>query len=271
MMNLRINENSNLVLGLNKQGEKVVNGNTFQMLHHKRTKMNYTFDSIPEKDDLYIYTTLNPMILEKNQKMKFKINKNDLNQFFLESNEKRNEKEIYNSELFKLINPYYLVEETDYLNKKYLSSEILNSLNEEKETLKERNTNMFSNQYYDKKRKIFFGIPRKEHKFNKIKKDELIKDSIKDKCLVVRLKNTEDGKFNKILLLKPDFTFDELKILIKLIYKAKYGIKNINEINLYYRDIFYNEAKVENFRTLSELSRKINTKYELTIYIEAHY
>ena len=80
-----------------------------------------------------------------------------------------------------------------------------------------------------------------------------------------------DNLFNKILLLKSDYTFDELKLLIKCIYKVKYGKHNIKNIDLFYQDKFMNEFKIDNVPCLGDLAKKLKTKYELNIYIEAQY
>ena len=87
----------------------------------------------------------------------------------------------------------------------------------------------------------------------------------------MRLKNLNDNLFDKILLLKPDFTLDDLKLLIKFIYKSKYGKEYINNIDLFYQDSLCNDYKIDNVNTLRDLAKKLETKYELNIFIEAQY
>ena len=268
--NLSIKEESKLLINPNSTQELMVNGNTYINIEKKNKQLLSRFEGMSEKNDLIIYQILNPIYINKNKKMKFSCDKNALNELFLDYKEKRNNNEIYSNELYELLNPCYLVEK-NFLKRKHISKEILADFKEEKELLNERQINRDKSQFYDKENKILFKLLNKEDKLNKIKNKELIKDSINDNCLVIRLKNNMDNLFNKILLLKSDYTFDELKLLIKCIYKVKYGKQNIKNIDLFYQDKFMNEFKIDSVPCLGHLAQKLKTKYELNIYIEAQY
>ena len=258
------------IIGMNNNKEITFNDKSYNDLKEKRAKINSKFSKNNEDNDLLSYYISKPIKLVKNPNMKFKINKDDLNQFFLELKEKRKEKEIYNSDLFKLFNLYHLIEEKKYLNKNFIPENILINLEEEKESLIEREFNKFSNKFYDTEKRILFELSGKENSNNKIKNYKIIKESIKQKCFIVRLKNNNDN-FNQILLLKPDYHLDELQVLIKFLYKTKYGQNDIKMINFYYQDDYKNELNIEEIKTMDDLSKKINSKIELTIYIDAQY
>ena len=263
-------EDSIPIKGMNNKKEITFNNRTYKYLNQKRNEINSLIKDKEEKNDLLFYYISNPIKLIKNSKMKLKINKNEMDKLFIELKEKRDDKEIYNSELFKLINFYHLIEEKKYINKKFISENILKNLGEEKELLIEKENNKFGNKYYDKEKKILFELPDKEDINNKIKNYKLIKDSLKQECLIVRLKNNNDN-FNQILLLKPEFNLDQLQPLIQFLYKTKYGQNDIKIFNLYYQEDYKYELNIEETKTLKDLSQKINSKYELTIYIDAQY
>jgi len=264
------------IIGTNLNQEITFNNNTYIDIEKKNKNLISRFEGMSEKNDLIFYQILNPIKIEKNKintKIKFSCDKNSLNELFLDFKKNRNKKEIYSNELYELLNPYYLVDKC-FLNKKHLSKEILDEFEEEKELIIERQINKNKNKYYDKKNKIFFELLNKKDKLNqinKIKNKNLIDNCINDNCLVVRLKNLNDNLFNKILLLKPDFTLDDLKLLIKFIYKSKYGKEYINNIDLFYQDSLCNDYKIDNVNTLRDLAKKLETKYELNIFIEAQY
>ena len=269
--NFSIKEESKLLVETNLMLETMINGNTYKNLEKKNKKLLSRFEGMTEKNDLIFYRILNPLYINKNKTMKFSIDKNGLNDLFLDYKEKRNNNEIYSSELYELLNPYYLVEKKKFLNRKHISKEILDEFKEEAELINERQKNKDKNQLYDKGSNILFKLATKEDKSNKIKNIKLINDCINDNCLIVRLKNNEDNIFDKILLLKPDFTIDELKLLIKFIYKVKYEKQFIDIKDLYYEDSLYNYLKIENVKCLGDLAKKLKEKYELTIYIDAQY
>ena len=286
MNNFSITEDSKLIISINDEKEKLCNNKSYKFLSKKRDQINSLLKNIQEekekeekekeekeKEENYLisYYALNPIKLVKNPNMKFKINKDDLNKFFLESKGKKENKEIYYSELYKLINPYYLIQERKYINKKYISKENLETLEEEKEALIERDNNKCSNKYYDRNKKILFELPRNQREFNHIKNNELIKNCIDEKYLVVRIANCWDD-FNEILLLKPNFGLDELIILIRFLYKAKYGQNSIKSFHLFDHEDYKDGLDLEQIKTLKDLYKKIKPeKPELSIYIDAQY
>ena len=286
MNNFSITEDSKLIISINDEKEKLCNNKSYKFLSKKRDQINSLLKNIQEekekeekekeekeevKNYLISYYSLNPIKLVKNPNMKFKINKDDLNKFFIESKEKKENKEIYYSELYKLINPYYLIQEKKYINKKYISKENLETLEQEKEALIERDNNKCSNKYYDRNKKILFELPRNQREFNHIKNNELIKNCIDEKYLVVRIANCWDD-FNEILLLKPNFGLDELIILIRFLYKAKYGQNSIKSFHLFDHEDYKDGLDLEQIKTLKDLYKKIKPeKPELSIYIDAQY
>ena len=270
MNNLKISEDSLPIKSINYKKEITFNGNSYKILNKKRSRFISKYQKIEEKNDIYFYHTLNPINIIKNPNMKFKIKKEDLNKLFNELKEKRDFSEIYNTDLFKLSNLYHLIKEKNYIDKKYFSQEISENLKEEKQALIERDNNKYKNKYYDKNKKILFELPGKEHELNRINNFVLIQESINQNKFIVRLKNINDD-FNEILLLKPYFDFNELKALIRFLYKTKYDQNNIKIINLYEQEDYKIEINIEETKTLNDLSDKINSKFELTIYIDAQY
>lgn len=271
MQNFMISDKSRSTISINSDKERTFNGCSYQQLNDKKNKFKKKFQNIADKKDLYLYYNMNPILLNKNKEMKFMINKNDLNNFFVESKIKRMNDEIYYNQIFKLINPYYLVEHKKFLNKKYLSKEIIDTLNDEKNLLYERSIFINNNKYYDNNKNISFEIPNKNDvkysKYYKISNEKLIKDSINKNCLVVKLINEDDG-FEKILLLKRDTCLEDLKSLIIFLYKSKYKKKINEKITLYRED---NDEVIDNVKTLDELSKLMGSKHELGIIVEVKY
>lgn len=254
--------------------ERTFGGNSFKTLNSKRLKLNSKFLIIGENDynnNLLFYNTSNPLILKKdaNKKMRFTINKDDLNKLFKDSINMRNNKEIYDNKLFELLIPSYLVDK-GFVSKKFISKENLKNFELEKDILKEREINKNNNKYFDRINNISFELLDKEDKLNKIKNRKVIKNCINDNCYVVKVKNIDDD-FNASFLLKPNFTIEELKALIKFAYKVKRQIKDIEEIKLYYDESCQDNFKLENYLTMFDISNKIKTKFELIIYIVADY
>ena len=243
--------------------ERTFGGNSFKTLNSKRLKLNSKFLIIGENDynnNLLFYNTSNPLILKKdaNKKMRFTINKDDLNKLFKDSINMRNNKEIYDNKLFELLIPSYLVDK-GFVAKKFISKENLKNFELEKDILKEREINKNNNKYFDRINNISFELLNKEDKLNKIKNRKVIKNCINDNCYVVRVKNIDDD-FNASFLLKPNFTIEELKALIKFAYKVKRQIKDIEEIKLYYDESCQDNFKLENYLTMFDISNKIKTK-----------
>ena len=278
MNNFAISEDSKLIMSINDDKEVLFNDKSYKFLNKKRAQFNSRLEFITEtekeKNDLIFYYSLNPMKLVKNPNMKFKISKDDLNKFFIESREKKENKEnkeIYYTKLYELINPYHLIQEKKYINKKYISQENLKILEQEKEVLIERENNKYKNKYYDKNKRISFELPKNQREFNYIKNGELIKKCIDQKCLVVKLTNLFDD-FSEILLLQPNFGLEELIVLIRFLYKTKYDQNNIKSLNLYNQEDLKDKIDLEKIKTLKDLYEKLKPKtYELSIFIDAQY
>ena len=223
MQNFSLSEDSKNSIGINNINERTFNRQTFKMLNQKRKKLDSQFGSlIKEKNDLLSYYYFNPIKLRYNDNTRFVINKNELNDLFVISEDKRLHKEIYKTKLYNLISPYYLVVEKKYIKYNDISSRIKNNFMNEKETLKTRENTLSSNKYYDKDNQTLFELPSNNHTYNKISNEKMLNDAVKEHCIIVKIKNNDDG-FDKILLLKPDFTIKELKALISFMYKACYN------------------------------------------------
>jgi len=262
-----------VIIGYNEEKEKTFNNEIYTSLLGKKKQLESKFcPCIKEKsDDLLSYNVFYPMHLSLREDSKYKISKENLNKIFKESNEKRYHKEIYKSKLFKLINPYHLVVEKNYISEKYISKEIKEKFNEEKEDMREREYALSPTEYYDKKNQIYFGFPSKKNKSYKIRNNVLIKNAIKNCDILVRLKN-EDDCFDKNFLLRPNFKVKELKSLISFIYKTVLHVGNPGKISLFYYSDTYTEVYiVEENKTLKELGREMKNKFVLDIFINAEY
>ena len=268
LQNFSLSENSINSIGITKE-ERTYNNKTFKMLHNKRKNLDNQFKIFLKEKDLLSYYIIKSIKLDLNQNAKIKMHKKDLDIFFNESKDKRCHKEIYNTKIYNIINPYNLVED-GFVKIKYISKEIRSSFNQEKERLKERENSIMNNKFYDKNKKISFELAPKEHRFNTISYSKMLNDAVKSHCLIVKLKNEEDD-FKKILLLIPDFTVNELKSLIQFIYKVIYGII-IDNLNLYYKNNYYMEIPIENNdKTLKELAGEMHCENELEIFIQTEY
>ena len=64
----------------------------------------------------------------------------------------------------------------------------------------------------------------------------MLNQAVKEHCLIIRLKNLDDD-FKKILLINPDFTIDELKLIINAIYGICIAIMVISLI--YYTGLMF--------------------------------
>ena len=72
-------------------------------------------------------------------------------------------------------------------------------------------------------------------------------------------------------LIKPDFTVEELKLLIKFIYKSLKNI-TINELNLYYNNSLYSEIYINDMnKTMKDLAKEKNSNIEFEIKIQTQY
>jgi hypothetical protein len=272
IQNFTLSEDSKNSIGINNSGERTFNKQTFKMLNQKRKNLDKQFGSlIKEKNDLLSYYSFKPIKFQINTNSRFKTSKNDLDDLFTISEDKRLHKEIYKTKLYNLISPYYLVAEKKYIKYTDISPRIRNNFINEKETLRARESSLSSNKHYDKDNQTLFELPSNNHIFNKITNEKMLNEAVKEHCLVVKIKNNDDG-FDKILLLKPDFTIKELQALISFIYKACYNQNNIGKINLFYYNQLYNDVNIEdNNLTLGDLCKEMKNDLEIEIFIQTQY
>ena len=268
--NFKLSQSSNAFIGNSNEG-RTFNEKAFKMLNNKRKNLDNQFGNFIKEDHLLLfYYITNPLKLDINANTKFKISKNDLNNFFKDSKDRKLHKEIYGTKLFDLLNPYYLVTEKRYINANNLDRDIINTFSIERENLKERDTIVMNNKYYDKNNKLFFELPPKDHELNKISNERMLNEAVRNHCFLVRIKNEEDD-FKKILLLRPDFTVNELISLIKFIYKVVKGII-LDKFYLYYNNNLYIEVPITDAnKTMRLLSKEMRTGIELEIFIQIQY
>ena len=270
--NFALLEESKAIIGINNENQKLFNNQTFATLNEKRKKIESKYLSFLKKEqqdpiNLLSYSIFNPLKIKKDPETKFKIDKDKLNELFLISEDKRSHKEIYKTKLYELLNPYHLVIEKKYIKLKYISSSIRSKFMKDKEEIKERGYNISLNEYYDKNKNIYFGLAQKNVQKNKIKNKDVIKNAVENKELLVRLINELDN-FDKKLLLKPEFTLEDLKVLIVFLYKVSFGVNELKKISLYYD---YDFPIEDDQLTLADLYKKWGKNYELLIYINADY
>lgn len=265
-------DESKVVIGINDDQKKTFNDLTFNDLYDKRRKLDSRYKLIlkEKQNDLLSFSVFNPIKIEKIKNNKFKINKSKLNDLFIESEEKRFHKDIYNTNLFELINPYHLIVEKKYIREKYVSDRFKSKFKKEKEKLKEREYAICLDKYHDEKNDAYFQLPHKSDAYNRVKNQTIIKNAIQNHYFLVRLKNSND-KFDKNVLLSPDFTIDELKSLVKFIYRAVF-VENPQNIELFYLNDLYEEVFIlDDNKSLLDISKEQNYNNDLEINIHAIY
>ena len=271
---LVLTKDSTNYISTNKDNQKTFNNYTFLNLNEKKKDLESKYRIHAGKDpisNLLYYDISNPIKIKKDKDNKFRIDKNKLNELFLISEEKRLHKEIYKTELYDLINPYYLVVEKKYIKQNYISDLVKSKFDQDKQEWTERGYDMSSDEFYDKKKKIYFGMEPKDGEYNRIPTKDVIKNAVNNGDIAVRLINEADG-FEKILLLKPDMTVDELKMLIIFLYKVKLCVYKINTLSLYYFDKTRNDIEInDDEKTLEELNKTFGDNHEMNIYIAAEY
>jgi hypothetical protein len=277
MINFELKDESNNVIGINSHENRTYNGQIFKYLNKKKSYLEDKYKNLntfkEKRSDLLSYYSFNPIKLCKNEIMRYKIKKSELNKFFIDSKEKRLHKDIYNSKLYDLINPYNLVKEK-FLKSRQISNEIQRTFTEEQHLIKERENSINTNKYFDKSKNISFELLKKSDKnpFNLISDKKVLSNAIREQQFLVTLKNMNDS-FSKVLLLSPSFTVGELELLIKFIYRAVYKEDKIEMINLYYykSNIDSEILIMPKEKTLRELSKEMNSKIELEILIQTLY
>lgn len=267
--NFNLSDDSKNSIGINEKNERTFNGKDYKMLNNKRKNLDSQFKSLVKEKDLLPYYLFKPIQININNNSRFKIKKDDLNKFFINSEEKKLHKEVYNTDLYNLINPYYLTQEVNYIKQKYISQSILNTFRTEKERLKDRENAILINNKINCRNQSC-EIPQKTDEKNRISNERMLNQAVKEHCFIIKLINEED-EFKKILLLRPDFTIEELKLIIKCIYKKEKEI-NIENINLYYNNNLYVEVIINNNNeTIRELAKEMNSELELEIFIQTQY
>lgn len=277
MDNFELKDESNNVIGINYQENRTYNGQAFKYFNKKKNYLEDKYKNLntfkEKKSDLLSYYTFNPIKLCRNENMRYKIKKSELNKFFIDSREKRLHKDIYNSKLYDLINPYNLIKEK-FIKFKHISNEIQRTFQEEQHLIKERENSINTNKYFDKTKNISFELLKKNDKstYNLISDKKMLSNAIREQQFLVTLKNMNDS-FNKMLLLSPSFTISELELLIKFIYRAVYKEDKIEMINLYYyKSNIDSEILIfPKEKTLRELSKEMDSRIELEILIQTFY
>lgn len=272
LQNFNLENDSFNTISTNEFQENTFNNKTFRQLKIKRRMLESQFSSLlKDKNDLLSYYIFNPIKIIKNEHTLFRINKTELNNLFIESEEKRSHNEIYKTKLYNLTNPYYLVHEKKYIKPSVINERVKRNFNHEKESLKQRENTLDSKKYYDKENNIFFELLPKESKYNKIPNQKMLNEAVKLHCLIVTLKNNDD-EFDKKLLLRPDFTIKELKQLISFLYKSCYNQNIIGTINLYYFNNLFNDISIEDDnKKIGELRKEMKNDLELEIFIQTQY
>jgi len=244
------------------------NSEIYPSLLSKKRRLESKFIlCIREKpEDLLSYNIFYPIKIAYKPNKCYATTQDSIDDILKESREKKFHKDIYRSYLFKLINPYYLVE-NDYLDEKYISKEIKDKFNEERADLIERDYALSPNEFYDKKNQICFGFPSKKNKYYKTRNSVVLKAAVKNCDILVRLKN-EDDCFDRNFLLRPSFRVSELKSLISFIYKTVLHVGNPGKINLfYYSDTFSEVYITEDNKTMKEIGKEMKNKFVLDLNI----
>lgn len=266
-------KNPILVISQNESKERTYNDEIYPSLLGKKRYYESRFNSYysDNADDTLSYRTFHPFQISINRKSQLKMSKEALNKMLIESSQKRQHRDIYNTKLFFLINPYHIVVEKRYINPRYISDEIQAKFEEEKKEILEREYNLSPYEFYDKNNQIYFGFVSKRNKLFKERNNILIKKAVKKNDILVRIKNQEDC-FDKNFLLNPDFKISELKSLIAFIYKTKLYVENPGKISLYYNNDTFSQINIENDNeTLEDIGKQMKNQYVLDIFINTVY
>ena len=262
-----------LIIGKNESKEITYNNEIFSSLLDKKKEYESRFSSSfsDNADNILSYRIFHPFYISLNHKSQLKMQKDVLNKMFLESSQKQYHKDIYGTKLFELINPYHVIEEKQYINKRYISEEVKAKFEEEKKIMLEREYALSPYEFYDRNNQIYFGLASKRNKLYKEKNNNLIRKAIKKCDILVRVKNQEDC-FDKNFLLKSDFKISYLKSLITFIYKTKYYIDNPRSVSLYYINDNFKTINIDNNdKSLADLCKEMNNAYVLDIFVNVDY
>ena len=157
---ITIPENPIVVIGINEKKEKTFNKLKYSSLLQKKRYIESKFNGLSSEDpkDILSYSIYYPMKIGFNRKTQYKMKKDELNQIFIESAQKRFHKEIYNTKLFELISPYHLVCEKNYISSECLIEEIKNELDKDKDDILEREYALRPDEFYVYKFILFIHL-----------------------------------------------------------------------------------------------------------------
>ena len=267
-----LSEESGIIFGKNQNGQRLFNSEAYSSLKEKRKKLESKYKLFLSKEpliNLLSYTVSKPIKIKPDEENRFQISKEKLNNLLLVSEGNRINKEIYKSKLYDLLNPYYLVVEKQYIKNENISEDIKLKLNKDKKEKIERGYELSKYELYDKKNQKYFCYDKEDkYNYNSQSDNEKLRDAVRNNYVLVKLTNESDG-FDKNILLNPDFTIDELKLLIKFFYKVKLGYDAVDNIYLFLADID-NDISEEK-KTIKELNELYGTNQELSIYISTDY
>ena len=267
-----LSEESGIVFSKNEEEQRLINYEAYPSIKEKRKKLESKYKIFLSKEPLInlLYYTINkPLKIKPDEENRFKISKDKLNNLLLISKEKRTNKEIYKTKLYELLNPYHLAVEKQYIKSENLSEEIKSKLNVDKKEKIERGYELSQYEFYDKKSQKYFGYDLEDkYNYNLQSDNNNLREAVRNKYVLVKINNELDG-FDKIMLLNPDFTVEELKLLVKFFYKGQLGYEVVDNICLYLSN--YDLEITEDKKTMKELNDIFGKNQELDINITADY
>ena len=261
------------IIGQNEEKQKTFNNEIYPSLLIKKSLIKIKYNSFQEEnpESILSYHIFNPFNISFNRYTKFRISKEDMNKLFSDLEQKRYHKDIYGTQLFELSNPYHLIVEKKYIPEKYVSEEIKDKFDKEKQEMLEREYALSPYEYYDKKNQMYLKFSSKMNRLNKIKNNILIKKALAKRDILVRLKNEEDC-FDKYFLLNPGFKICDLKSLIAFIYKTKLSVNNPGKISLFYYNSYFTVIYLEDDnKTLLDIGREMNAEFVMDIFVNTDY
>lgn len=261
-----ISENPNFTISVSNDGNNTFNDITYKNIVNTNNKLSLM--SLNNIKYLYQYIS-NPIKIniDKCIKNNFDVNKDDLNKFFEESEQRRKNDEIYKSSLFQILNPYYVINTKKYITANNFSEKIKCQLTKAKKELNEQKVKIDPDKYFDEKKNVCIECEKED--LRKYNEKKIIEESIREHRFLVRIKN---NKFKKNLLLKPDCTFEKLNSIICFLYKYILKNDNCSNIQIFHTDKYGATNKIEDFSmTLDQFSKMINAgwkKRELIFYTQ---
>ena len=261
------------IVGQNEEKEKTFNDDDYNSLKIKREAMKIKYDNFPsdKPEDFFNYRIFHPFFINFNRNTKFQISKESLNKLLNDLGQKRNHKEIYNTNLFELSNLYHLIEEKKYISKKCVTEELKEKLKEEEEEMNNREYVLSPDKYYDKNNKMVLNFVSKNDKYNKVSNSSLIKRLEEKTDILVQIKN-EDDYFCRYFQLNHRFKIKDLKSLITFIYMKKLCVNNVGKISLFYYNDNYERINLNNDnRNLQDIAKEMKRDYKIELYFNIDY